>query len=123
MPSITGLIILVAFVLLLGWTSVSLSVYGQRTISMEMRDWAWKYNSVSYFGGVLFGHWWVNLQSPIAFDAKYPLILLAFYIALDLIFYFKNWDSRWYRWPVIHMVIGVTIGALFWGLKHGSAPI
>lgn len=119
--SLTGLIIIVVFVVILGYTAISRK-YGQPTISMQLRDWGYEYNSTVYVAGVLIGHWYLNSLHPIQGLGWITLIPFALYLAYDIVWAAEGFRHGWYRWPLIPFVLGIVFGAIFWGQASPHAP-
>lgn len=120
--SLTGGILLWVFIGLIIYTGVARK-FRLPTISMTMRDTAWRYNNVAFLSGILFGHWWVNLQNPIADNVGIVLIPWLVYLGVDIYWNVKDLGNPWYRWPILHALLGILAGALLWGQGHGSGPI
>jgi len=120
--SLTGWIILVIFLSLLGYTAIA-QKHGQPTISMQMRDWAWKWNSIAMLTGVLIGHWFVSIQNPLSHAFGFTMPFFAAYLVFDLVWHYKDYSQNWYRWPIIPCLIGIVVGAAFWGQGSPWGPI
>lgn len=119
----TTMLIVVVFVIVLFWTGIA-QKYGDPTVSMEMRDnFGWLFNTAPFIGGMLIGHWWVSLKSPIKRAFGWTLPFLGAYVAYDAVWYFAELDPGWYRWPILACVVGIVVGSLFWGQSHGRAPL
>ena len=120
--TVTGMMIIVVFVTLLLWTGIA-QKYGNPTISMTMRDWAWEWNTTALIAGILISHWYVSLKKPLTRAFGYTLPFILGYLAFDLVWFFKDYVNGWYRWPIIPHVVGLVVGSFFWGQSHGDAPI
>jgi hypothetical protein len=96
----------------------------QPTVSMTMRDLAWKYVSFSALMGVLIGHWFFPSVNPAHHRVGNVLpILIALYLCDLAWIKFGSGRMAW-RYPGVWFTLGVVIGAKLWAqrLLGVSAP-
>lgn len=109
--SIVQWVIVAIFIQILGLTIVA-AINKEKTVSVTLTEWAWKYNSMAFFAGVLIGHWFFP-GAPGITAWPWLLIPLGCLGALDVIAYVYP-VPKWIRYPGIWVALGVPSGAFIW---------
>jgi hypothetical protein len=120
--NVTEWVIVGAFVLLLAYDGVVAYLHAP-TESQVLRDWAWKWSTVPLIAGILCGHWFGN-QVKVSGSAWINAVpILLGYILWDMLLqkFAKESLEKWYRYPLIHVVVGILVGMFLWGQEYGAS--
>jgi hypothetical protein len=113
---ITGILMVVCIVVLLGWDIFAVAQEGDgsgNTISEIIRDFS-HFEFFPFVAGVLIGHWFWNGKAFIPSPLRY-YILGA--IGLAVVIFSVLWSCN----PMIPLVLGVPLGRIFWPQERRDA--